>query len=115
MKCFFNQDKTEMELVLNTENPQLNSRIFYIQILINIWELHLQVMQTGIHKYCQTTECSLKFKIQIFFSEAIFYIRTIFEYAHEVWHNCGVYILLKVNCNLKSKESLLLDHYLLQP
>jgi hypothetical protein len=55
----FNPDKTEIMLFSNTDIPEFNftfnEELFLLQILTNIWELHLASMPNGIYMlkiYC---------------------------------------------------------------
>ena len=55
----FNSDKTEIMLFSNTDIPEFNftlmKELFLLQILTNIWELHLAAMLNGIYMskiYC---------------------------------------------------------------
>ena len=67
--------------------------LFLLQILTNIWELHLAAMLNGIYiltiLLCIYKHVLRKLKYNLEKLYLVF-IRPIFEYACEVWDNCGV-------------------------
>ena len=74
--------------------------LFLLQILTNIWELHLAAMLNGIYmlkiylsiyKHLNVLR-TLKYKLSRKNLEKLYlvYIRPILEYACEIWDNCGV-------------------------
>jgi hypothetical protein len=94
----FNLDKTELMIFSNSEilefNVTFNGKTIPISILTIIWELHLAVIGnilSSIYKHLNVLR-KLKYKLSRKNLEKLYlvYIRPIFEYACEVWDNCGV-------------------------
>ena len=101
----FNRDKTEIMLFSNTEIPELNLTFngrtipitnshkhlgvtFSSDAKLNI---HIENILSSIYKHLNVLR-KLKYKLSRKNLEKLYlgYIRPIFEYASEVWDNCGV-------------------------
>ena len=101
----FNPDKTEIMLFSNTEIPELNFTFngrtipitnSHIHLGVTFssdakWNIHIENMLSSIYKHLNVLR-KLKYKLSRKNLEKFYlvYIRPIFEYASEVWDNCGV-------------------------
>ena len=100
----FNPDKTEIMLFTNLEHPEINFT-FEDNIISTIeshrhlgvtfstdakWNAHIENIVSSVSKHINILR-KLKFKINRSNLEKLYlvYIRPIFEYASEVWDNCG--------------------------
>ena len=101
----FNPDKTEIMLFSNTEIPELNF-IFngrtipitnshkHLGVTFSSdakWNIHIENILSSIYKHLNVLP-KLKYKLSRKNLKKLYlvYIRPIFEYASEVWDNCGV-------------------------
>ena len=102
----FNPDKTEIMLFSNTEIPELifftfNGRTIpitnshkHLGVTFSSdakWNIHIANILSSIYKHLNVLR-KLKYKLSRKNLEKLYllYIRSIFEYASEVWDNCGV-------------------------
>jgi hypothetical protein len=101
----FNPDKTEIMLFSNTEIPELNFTFngrtipitnSHIHLGVTFssgakWNIHIENILSSIYKHLNVLR-KLKYKFSRKNLEKLYlvYIRPIFEYASEVWDNCGV-------------------------
>jgi hypothetical protein len=101
----FNPDKTEIMLFSNTETPELNFTFNGRTIPITNshkhlgvtfsndakWNIHIENILSSICKYLNVLR-KFKYKLSRKNLDKLYlvYIRLIFEYASEVWDNCGV-------------------------
>ena len=100
----FNPDKTEIMLFTNLEHPEINFT-FEDNIISTIeshrhlgvtfstdakWNAHIENIVSSVSKHINILR-KLKSKINRSNLEKLYlvYIRPIFEYASEVWDNCG--------------------------
>ena len=101
----FNSDKTEIMLFSNTDIPEFNFTFNERTIPITNshkhlgvifssdakWNIHVENILLSIYKHLNVLR-KLKYKLSRKNLEKLYlvYIRPIFEYACEVWDNCGV-------------------------
>ena len=101
----FNPDKTEIMLFSNTEIPELNftfngrtipitNSYKHLEVTFSSdakWNIHIENILSSIYTHLNVLR-KLKYKLSRKNLEKIYlvYIRPIFEYASEVWDNCGV-------------------------
>ena len=101
----FNSEKTEIMLFSNTDIPEFNFTFNRRTILITNshkhlgvsfssdakWNIHVENILLCIYKHLNVLRM-LKYKLSRENLEKLYlvYIRPIFEYACEVWYNCGV-------------------------
>lgn len=107
----FNPDKTEIMLFTNLEHPEINFT-FDDNIISTIeshrhlgvsfntdakWNVHIENIVSSVSKRINILR-KLKFKISRSNLEKLYlvYIRPIFEYASEVWDNCGYVNAIKL-------------------
>jgi hypothetical protein len=102
----FNQDKTEIMLFKNVKNST-NFHFYFDGKFIPLtsdhkhlgitfseevkWNKHVENLIKGVSKHiCPLRKLKCKFNKQNLEKLYLIYIRPIFEYACEVWDNCGI-------------------------